>query len=481
MAIVLGRDMVETIAEDNLLGTDSGIIPCDLLKGFFAQLDVGSFAFYQDLGEGFLGNQQVDSLGSTIDFHLFFGDKSRGAVFFLSDEEMYPVLAHPFLGGKQEPRLADYIINKKLIFVSFNLEIKFCLEIKHRKLHTIMKELESLVKNIKNKEILPIYFLHGAEPYFIDQLVKVIEDEVLSEDERDFNQTVVYGKDTSYPEVLSLARQFPMMGERQVIIVKEAQDLRLTETETEALIQYAQNPIPSTVLVFAHKNKKLDGKKKKLNAALKPYLFLSEEVRDYELPKLIQQELQKMGIKTAPNISNLLAEYMGNDLSRIFNELNKVKIILKDGEVLDEKLVERYIGISKEYNVFELQNAIALKDVTKAFKIAYFMGKNEKENPIISIVSVLFSFFSKVIIYHTLADKSKASVATALGINPFFVKDYQASAGLYPLKYATRIITLLREIDMKSKGLGANQTSDGELLKELVYKIINIDKIKVKV
>ena len=171
-----------------------------------------------------------------------------------------------------------------------------------------MKELESLVKNIKNKEILPIYFLHGAEPYFIDQLVKVIEDEVLSEDERDFNQTVVYGKDTSYPEVLSLARQFPMMGERQVIIVKEAQDLRLTETETEVLIQYAQNPISSTVLVFAHKNKKLDGKKKKLNAALKPYLFLFEEVRDYEFLKLIQQELQKMGIKIAPNISNLLAE-----------------------------------------------------------------------------------------------------------------------------------------------------------------------------
>lgn len=344
-----------------------------------------------------------------------------------------------------------------------------------------MKELELLVKNIKNNQISPIYFFHGEEPYYMDKLVKLLENELLTEEEKAFNQTIVYGKDTTYPEILSLARQFPMMGDRQVIIVKEAQDLKLNTDEAEILMKYAENPVPSTILVFAHKNKKIDGKKKKLNTALKPYLFLSEKARDYELPKIIQQELQKQNIQTAPNIANLLAEYMGNDLSRIFNEIDKVKIHLKEGDILDGKMVEKYIGISKEYNVFELQKAIATKDIAKAFQIVHYMGKNEKEHSIIGIVATMFAYFSKLILYHTLQDKSQASVASALGINPFFVKDYQASAQLYPLKHATRIITILRDIDMKSKGLGANQTPDRELMKELVYRIINVDKISVKV
>lgn len=344
-----------------------------------------------------------------------------------------------------------------------------------------MKELESLVKSIKNKQLLPIYFLHGEESYYIDQLVKVLENDVLSEEEKAFNQTIVYGKDTNYQEILSLARQFPMMGERQVIIVKEAQDLKLNKEETELLTKYAENPIPSTILVFAHKNKKIDGKKKNLVKVLKPYLFVSEKVRDYELPKVIQQELQKQEVKTAPNIANLLSEYLGNDLSRVFNEIDKVKIHLKEGDVLDDKMVEKYIGISKEYNVFELQSAVATKNIEKAFKIVHYMGKNEKNHPIVNITANFFGYFSKVILYQTLTDKSQANAAAALGVNPFFVKDYQLSAQLYPLKHATRIITILRDIDMKSKGLGVNQTPDRELMKELVYRIINVDKISVKV
>ncbi|MEN2434832.1 DNA polymerase III subunit delta [Weeksellaceae bacterium A-14] len=344
-----------------------------------------------------------------------------------------------------------------------------------------MKELDLLIKNIKNKELLPIYFLQGPEPYYIDQLVKVLENDILEEEEKAFNQTVVYGKDTTFSDILAAARQFPMMGDKVVLIVKEAQDLKMDKDEEKALIQYAENPVPSTVLVFAYKGKKLDGKKRNLITALKPYLFLSEEVKDWQLPKVIQEELNKQKIKTAPNIANLLAEHLGSNLSRIFNEINKVKIVLKEGQILDENLVERYIGISKEYNVFELQNAIAMKDTAKAFKIVNFMGKNEKEHPVVNIVAVLFGFFSKVIVYQCLTDQSKDNVARELGVHPFFVKDYQAAARLYPLKHATRIISILREIDLKSKGLGANQTSDGELLKELVYKIINVDKTKVKI
>lgn len=343
-----------------------------------------------------------------------------------------------------------------------------------------MKELELLVKNIKNKDTLPLYFLHGPESFYIDQIVNLIENEYLEEDEKAFNQTVVYGKDTTYAEVLALARQFPMMGEKMVIIVKEAQDLRLTEDEAKLLIAYGENPIDSTVLVFAHKNKRLDGKKRKLATALKNYLFASDPVRDYEVPKIIREQILKLKMKTTPAIPELLTEYLGTDLSRIYNELAKLQMILKDGEVLDENLVERYIGISKEYNTFELTKALGVKDYAKSFKIVNAMGKNEKLNPIPVIIGSVFSYFSKIVIYHSLADKSPNSVGAALGVSPFFEKEYRMAASKYPLKQATRAITILRDIDMKSKGLGASSSSD-DLLKEMVYKLIHLDKTKVKV
>ncbi len=344
-----------------------------------------------------------------------------------------------------------------------------------------MKELDLLLKNIKNKELLPIYFFHGPEPYFMDQVVKELEFGVLEEDEKAFNQTVVYGKDTTYPEILSLARQYPMMGDRQVIIVKEAQDLRLTEDEVPALLEYATNPVPSTILVFAHKNKKIDGRKGTLVKALKPYLFLSDEVKGYDLPKFIQSEIYRLQLKASPNIANLLAEYLGNDLSRVFNELKKVQMLMKPDEILDEKLVEKYIGISKEYNSFELQKALGMKDEAKAFKIALVMGKNEKEHSLIGINAVLFSFFSKLIMYHTVQKEPQNVIASELGIHPFIVKEYKEAARLYPLKHATRVISILREFDMKNKGLGVNKTPDRELLRELIYKIIHVDKTNVKI
>ncbi|MCT2560528.1 DNA polymerase III subunit delta [Chryseobacterium herbae] len=345
-----------------------------------------------------------------------------------------------------------------------------------------MKELDLILKNIKNKEVLPIYFFHGEEPYFIDAAVKVLEHDFLEEDEKAFNQTVVYGKDTSYQEILSLARQFPMMGDRQVIIVKEAQDLKFNEDENRILETYVDNPVPSTVLVFAHKHKKLDSRKKATKALDKAKaLFLSESVRDSNLPKWIADECATLKIKTAPNISNLLAEYLGNDLSRIANELNKLKIILREGEMLDGTIVENHIGISKEYNVFELQKALGTKNADAAFRIAHFMGKNPKNNPFVMMLANLYSYFSNVIIYQTMVGQSPQAIASQMGVNPYFIKDYAESARLYPLKHATRVISILREFDMKGKGLGAVNMSEAELIKELVYKIINVDKIKMKV
>lgn len=343
-----------------------------------------------------------------------------------------------------------------------------------------MKELNSILKSIKNKTLLPIYFFHGQEPYYIDKAVHSFENDILSEEEKVFGQTIVYGKDTTYGEILASAQQMPMFGELNIIIVKEAQDLKMSEDEQLAFERYIENPIPTTLLVFAHKHKKIDSRKKFAKLLKKNnQLFLSDPIKDYQLANWISDECKALGIQIAPNISHLLAEYLGNDLSRIENELNKIKLILKEGEILDGSIVEKHIGISKEYNVFELQNALGAKDEARVFKIVHFMGKNPKTNPIVMTIGTLFNFFSKVIIYNTMPEANPTELASALGVNPYFLKDYAQAGRLYPLKHATKVISLLREIDLKSKGLGANQTSDDELLKELAYKILNIHQIKV--
>lgn len=343
-----------------------------------------------------------------------------------------------------------------------------------------MKELDSILKNIKNKTFLPIYFLYGEEPYYIDVATKSFENDVLEEEEKAFGQTVVYGKDTNIPEIISLAKQFPMFGNYNLIVVKEAQDLKYNDENSRILESYIENPVPTTILVFAHKNGKIDARKKFVKLLQKKnQLFLSEPVKEYQLAKWIADECKNLNIKTAPNISHLLAEYIGNDLSRISNELSKLKIILKDNEVLDEKLVETHIGISKDYNVFELQKALGQKNADKAMKIIYYIGKNPKSNPFVVLIGNLYNYFSNIIIYHTMHGQSQQTIASTMGINPFFLKDYAEAARFYPLKHSTRVISILREIDMKGKGLGSNQTEDAELLKELVFKIINVDKLKI--
>ena len=344
-----------------------------------------------------------------------------------------------------------------------------------------MKELDLILKNIKNKELLPIYFFHGEEPYFMDVALKSFENDVLEEDEKAFNQTVVYGKDTTFAEVLSLARQFPMMGDKQVIIVKEAQDIVLTEPESKALLAYVENPVESTLLVIAYKYKKVDARKAFTKIlSTKKMLFLSEKVKDYNVPKWIDAELKTLGLKAKPNIPTLLAEYLGTDLSRISNELQKLKMILKGGEILDEKVIETNIGISKEFNVFELIKALGKKDEANAFRIAHFIGKSPKANPFVMTTGNLYTFFSNLIIFQTMKGESPQNQASTMGINPYFIKDYAEAARFYNLKHCTRAISILREIDLKSKGLGAINMTDNELLTEMVYKILHIDQYKVK-
>lgn len=345
-----------------------------------------------------------------------------------------------------------------------------------------MKELDLVLKSIKNKAFLPIYFFSGEEPFFIDVAVKSFENDVLEEDEKAFNQTVVYGKDTTFSEVLALARQFPMMGDKQVIIVKEAQDILLNEKESDALKSYCENPVDSTLLVIAYKYKKVDARKSFVKTLKKNNMFFeSKKIWEDQVPQWIEGEIKKLGLKSKPNIPLMLAEYLGTDLSRISNELNKLKMILKEGEELDEKVIETNIGISKEFNVFELIKALGRKDVHRAIRVAHFIGKAPKQNPFPMIMGAMYGFFSNLIIFQATKGQNPKLIQEELKLNYYQYKDIAEAQKNYSLKHSTRILSILREIDLKNKGLGAVNTDDSELLMELTYKILTINQLQVKV
>lgn len=335
-----------------------------------------------------------------------------------------------------------------------------------------MSQPNSILKDIKNKKFAPIYFLSGEEPFFIDQVSKAIESDVLTEDEKGFNQTILYGNDVEMADVLALAKQFPMGAERQVVIVKEAQHLSRSIDQLES---YAENPQPSTVLVFNYKGKSLDKRKKLYKTLQKNSVVLeTKRIYDNQIPDWIETTAKEMGMNLEAKSKFMMAESLGSDLGRIYNELQKLKILAETGNITPE-IIQKNIGISKDYNNFELRNAIETRNAVKAFKIANYFRQNPKDNPLVVTLSILYQTFSNIIVYHTLSDKSQSNVAKELGLHPFFVKDAATAAKNYPLKKATRIISLLRETDVKSKGVGSTgNVSDGDLLNELLFKIFNI-------
>lgn len=329
---------------------------------------------------------------------------------------------------------------------------------------------ENILEDLKKKIYHPIYFLHGEEPYFIDVISDYIEENVLSDMEKEFNQTVVYGKDINVDTIISYAKRFPMMSNYQVIIVKEAQDL----DRIEELEPYVENPMPSTILVFGHKYSKADRRKsvfKKIES--KGILFESAKLYDDKIPAWISGYLQNRGYSISPKASVLLTEFLGNDLSRIVNETGKLIINLPAGSLIPEEYIEKNIGISKDYNVFELQKAIGSRDILKANRIIFHFGFNPKENPILKVLPILYGFFSKLLIYHSLQDKSRSSISSALGINPFFVNDYQQAASNFPPAKVISVISVLREYDMKAKGVDSVNVTDGELMKEMLFRILH--------
>jgi DNA polymerase-3 subunit delta len=334
-----------------------------------------------------------------------------------------------------------------------------------------MERINQIVTDIKNGNIKPIYFLMGEEPYYIDKIAEYIEKNVLKEEEKGFNQMILYGRDVSIEDIISNAKRFPMMADRQVIIVKEAQDLSRT---IENLVSYVENHQPSTILVICYKYKTLDKRKKLVKLITKKgLLFESKKLYENQVGEWIRRTLSGKGYKIEPKAVFMLVEYLGTDLSKINNELEKLIILLTKSSTITAQIIEDNIGISKDFNNFELRKAIGERKIVKANQIINYFGNNPKNNPLVVTISLLNNFFTQLLIFHGLTDKSKGNVAKTLRVNPFFVHEYLTAAQNYPIKKVSQIISILREADMKSKGVGASNVRAREILKELIFKIVH--------
>lgn len=334
-----------------------------------------------------------------------------------------------------------------------------------------MNEIESIAKDIRSRKVKPLYLLTGKEPFFIDQSVQLFEKELLSEEEKGFNFTVLYGRDVQASDIVGAAKRYPMMSEFQLVIIKEAQDLT---KNLELLASYAENPQPTTVLVYAYKYKNMDKRSKLYKAFAKNGMVLeTKEFYEKQTASWIINTLGSEGYQIEHKANQMLIEFLGKDLSKIYNELQKLQLVYPKGTVINATHIEQNIGISKDYNVYEFKTAIIERDSLKAFRIAKYFGQNSKETPLVRVTATLFQFFSDLLLYYALDDKSDANVSRQLGVNPYFVKEYQLAAKNYKLKSVSAIVHHIRTLDIKSKGVGANAVSATDLLNETLVKIFS--------
>ena len=330
---------------------------------------------------------------------------------------------------------------------------------------------KDILKDLKAKKYSPIYVLHGAEPYFIDLITSYIEKNVLTESEKSFNQTIIYGKDADYRTVVDNARRYPVMAERQVLIIKEAQNMK----GLGDLIRYVENPAPTTLLLICHKHKKLDSRTKFAKALKsKGVVFESKKIYEDKVPDWVSNYLRDKGLQIAPENARLVAEYLGTNLSKISNELDKLAINVPANSTITTDQIQQNIGISKDYNVFELQAALAQRNGLKANRIVNYFISNPKSNPMPVVIGALFNYFSKLYIASSLKDSPDRELASALGVNPFFVKDYKKAMRTFGRTATEKTIHILQVYDLKSKGVGRDSATDGDILKELVYKILHV-------
>lgn len=330
---------------------------------------------------------------------------------------------------------------------------------------------EQVLSDLRNKNFKPIYFFMGEEAYYIDRLSDYIQNNVLDESQREFDQTVVYGKDTDMTSIVNIAKRYPMMSPYQVVIVKEAQLIK----DWDSLQYYIAKPLQSTILVFAFKYGTPDKRKKwVLDIAKFGVVYESTKLRDYEMNAWISKYAKSKDIVIEEKAAVMLIEFLGTDLSKIANELDKL-LLTKPANTnrITPEHVEKNIGISKDFNVFELQAALINKDILKANRIIRYFADNKKNNPMVVVLPQLFSFFSNLMMYHYLPDKNQGTVASELKINPYFVKDYEKASKIYGAWKTMNIISFIRETDARGKGIESNNIVEVELMKELIFKILH--------
>jgi len=334
-----------------------------------------------------------------------------------------------------------------------------------------LQEINSIISKINNKVYSPVYFLMGEETYYIDLISDLLEHKVLSEEEKSFNQTILYGKDTTAEEIISVCKRFPMMSKFQLVIIKEAQDL---SSKIDGLINYLLNPMHSTVLVINYKYKTLD-KRKKIYKAIQKFGLILNSKKPYEnqVSTWIFNKLKEDNYTIDLKANQMLVEFLGGDLKMINNQLNKLKLLKPENNYIDPKLIEKNIGISKDFNIFELRNAIGSGNLSKALVIGNYFSSNIKAYPTQLVLSSLFNYFIQIFQFHSLNNKSDINVASTLGINKFFAKDYHKAAKIYPMKKISSIITLIKNIDLKSKGYGVSNNSQQNILNQLIIQIMS--------
>ena len=328
---------------------------------------------------------------------------------------------------------------------------------------------EKIITEWKKKLYKPFYWLEGEEEYFINKVMDYAEHNILNETETGFNLTVFYGKDAAWPDVINACRRYPMFSERQVVLLKEAQQMK----DVEKLELYVENPLGSTVLVVSYKDKKIDGRTK-FAKLLKErgVLLTTKKIYENQLPQWTEEIVNNHGYEISRKAIMLLVDHIGNDLSRIENEIEKILVNLGTRKTISEDDVEQFIGISKEFNVFEFQNALAAKDLSNCIRIIQYFEDNPKAAPIQLIFPSLYSFFSKLYMIHGLNSRDEKTVAASLGVNPFFVKDYLKAVNAYSFPAVEKAILLLHHYNLRSVGVADIGTEDASLLKEMVYKII---------
>lgn len=329
---------------------------------------------------------------------------------------------------------------------------------------------QEIISNLKKRIFHPVYLLTGDESYFIDKISDFIAENILTETEREFNQAILYGRDTTMPAIISHCKRYPMMASHYVVIVREAQEL----DNMEGLEQYLEKPLESTILAICYKYKKFDGRTK-LAKKIKErgILFESPKIYENKIPDWIAEYLKNRSFTLTPRAGILLTEFLGTNLGKIANELDKMLINLKAGATVTEEVIEQYIGVSKDYNVFELQKAVAQKDFLKANRIVNYFCANLKENALLKVIPMLYQYFIKVMIYHQLTDKSQQGIAKALSIHPFVTKEYQEAGRNLGYDKLKQNISVLRVYDLRAKGINNESTTEGELMREMVYKLMH--------